>query len=111
MSKVQVTGTLIHKGTEQVLSEKFRKSEAVIIVSNGRYDDYIKFEVVNDTISLLEKVKIMDEVVADGYLAGRKYVDATGETKYITNLRLRNIFPASSSSAGTFQPDELNAPF
>lgn len=91
MSKVTVTGTLIEKGPVQEISEKFRKMDVVVVVSNGKYDDYYKFEAINDAIGQLESIPQMTEVVIDGYLSGRKYIDPNGNTKYITNVRLRTI--------------------
>lgn len=111
MSKVTVSGTLIEKSAELVLSDKFRKSEIVVVISNGRYDDYIKFEVINDAIKLLDGVKVMDEVHAEGYLSGRKYTDVKGDTKYLTNIRLKNISPAGGLQTGNLQSAELDAPF
>lgn len=111
MSKVNVSGTLIHKSAELAVSDKFRKCEIVLVISSGRYDDYIKFEVINDAIKLLDGVKIMDEVHAEGYLTGRKYTDATGETRYMTNVRLRSISPAGGIHAGNLQSADLDAPF
>lgn len=109
--KVSVSGMLIHKSAEQVISDKFRKSEAVIVVSSGKYDDYVKFEVVNDSIKMLDGVKIMDEVNVDGYLQGRKYVDSKGETRYMTTIRLKSISPARGIQQGKLESEELDAPF
>jgi two-component SAPR family response regulator len=96
MSKVTVTGMLIEKTPVQEISEKFRKMEAVVCVTNGRYDDYFKFEVINDAIDQVESIETMSEVVVGGYLSGRKYINPAGETKYITNVRLRTIRKAGA---------------
>lgn len=98
MSKVTVTGTLIEKSPVQEISEKFRKMDVVVVVSNGKYDDYFKFEAINDAIEQLESIPQMSEVVIDGYLSGRKYIDPNGNTKYITNVRLRTIKTLASVS-------------
>lgn len=112
MSQVTVTGQVVHVSKEQVVSEKFRKLEVVVCVSNGRYDDYIKFEVVNDSIKMLSGISMLDMVVAIGYLQGRKWTDAQGETRYMTNLRLKSIVPAMMSVEGGGVLDEIeDAPF
>ena len=97
MSKVEIIGQLVHKSDVQAVSDKFKKQEAVICISSGKYEDYIKFEAVNDVIQQLESCKILSEVILEGYLSGRKYTDAKGETRYFTNVRMRSIKPAISA--------------
>jgi hypothetical protein len=111
MSSVSVTGQVVHVSKEQVVSDKFRKLEVVVCVSNGRYDDYIKFEVVNDGIKMLDNIKVLDEVTAVGYVQGRKWVDAHGETKYMTTLRLRSIMPPTKVVGNAILDDIEDAPF
>lgn len=91
MSAVKVKGQLIEVSPVQEISDKFRKREVIICVTNGRYEDYFKFEAINDACQQLDSIPLLTNVVVDGYLSGRKYVDAKGETKYITNVRLRTI--------------------
>lgn len=103
MSAVKVTGQLIDVTPLQEISEKFRKREVIICVTNGRYDDYYKFEAINDACQQLDGIALLTSVVVEGYLSGRKYVDAKGETKYITNVRLRTIKPQSSEEPEPIQ--------
>ena len=110
MSKVEVSGQIIHKSEVQTISDKFKKQEVVVCVSNGRYDDYIKFEAVNDAIIQVEKLSLLTEVFASGYLQGRKYTDAKGETRYMTNIRLKAIFPSSQNTT-TLIPETEETPF
>ena len=95
MSQVKVTGQLVHVTKEQVISDKFKKIEVVVCVTNGRYDDYIKLEAVNDAIKIVSNFKLLDEVTVTGYLQGRKWTDANGEVRYMTTVRLGNMQAAS----------------
>jgi single-strand DNA-binding protein len=104
MSKFRVTGTLIEKGAPVQFSDKFTKAE-VVIETQGKYPDYIKFEVVNDDIKILDNVKTLDEVEAEGYVQGRRYTDKkTNELRYMNSLRLKSV--RSLSSSGQSSGDE-----
>lgn len=108
MSKVKFAGQLIEKSNPQQYSDKFTKCEVVIEVPSVKYSDYIKLEVVNNDIALLEGIKTLDEVEVEGFLTGRKYQDKkTGETKYLTSVRLRSIKKTSDNSRQSIIEEEF----
>lgn len=108
MSKVKIIGQLLEKTAPHQYSDKFTKCEIVVEVSSGKYADYIKLEAVNNDIAFLEGVKELDVVEVEGYLTGRKYQDKkTGDTRYMTSVRLRSIKKISSESQSTISEEEF----
>jgi|688.fasta_scaffold893890_3 hypothetical protein len=109
MSKVKFIGTLLEKGEVNQYSDKFSKQEIVVEVNSGKYPDYIKLEAVNNDIKQLENVKTLDEVDVEAYLTGRKYQDKkTGETRYMTSVRLKSIKRYAENSAPVYSDSDFS---
>lgn len=96
---LEVTGRLIVKyGTVQV-SEKFKKHEFVLELTeeiNGNtYTNYAKFQAVQNKCDIVDRFNEGDVVKVAFNIKGNSYVDKkSGETKYITNLdawRIENV--------------------
>ena len=70
---------------EQVFSSKFKKRDFVIKTKDGNYDQFLKFQLVNDRCDLIDKYKAGQEITVHFNLSGRGY-DKGGDTVYFTNL-------------------------
>ncbi len=124
----QAKGKLHLKQDAQQVTEKFRKREFVLEMIEGNYPEYIKFQLVNDKCTLLDKYNIGDEIQVSFNLRGKPFQSKTGEMVYFTNLdawRIENggaattqTTPASQTAMPTMPtmpeaplPDDDNLPF
>jgi len=96
-------------------TESFRTREFVIEKSDdigGRIvTNYIKFQSVQDRTSMLDKVKVGEEVKVHFNLRGTKWVKE-GRENYITNLDAWRIEPVLATNAVSaantgFDPSEM----
>jgi single-strand DNA-binding protein len=108
MSSLQSKGKLHVKFDSQQVTDKFRKREFVVEIMEGSYPEYIKFQLVNDKCSLLDKYNVGDEMLISFNLKGKPFQSKTGETVYYTNLDVWKIDAASvgSSTAATTQTQQ-----
>ncbi len=86
MSSFQAKGKLHVKADSQQVTEKFRKREFVLEIIEGQYPEYIKFQLINDKCSLLDKYNVGDEMLVSFNLKGKPFQAKTGEMVYFTNL-------------------------
>lgn len=95
----QTKGKLHLKQESQQVTEKFRKREFVLEIVEGTYPEYIKFQLVNDKCTLLDKYNVGDEILVSFNLRGKPFQSKTGEMVYYTNLdawRVENGLAAAS---------------
>jgi|SRR6187399_127681 len=88
---LEVTGKLIVKCDAQQVSEKFKKREFVLELSeeiNGNiYTNFAKLQLVQNKCDILDRYNVGDVIKAAFNIKGNSYVDKKdGQTKYITNL-------------------------
>ena len=69
-------GTIKHIGDTQTFGEKgFTKRDFVLIESDAKYPQTVKFELIKDNINLIEGYKIGEEVEVKFNIKGREYKD------------------------------------
>jgi hypothetical protein len=104
-----LTGTLKVKSAEQQVSEKFRKREFVITDNSSQYPQHISFQLTQDKCSLIDSVKVGDEIKVFFNLRGREWKSPKdGELKYFNSLEAWKIEKAgatTASSAPVSEPD------
>jgi hypothetical protein len=84
---MEIKGKLTEIFNTQEVSDKFKKREFVVeYAENPQYPEYIKFEVVNDKVSILDKYKAGDAVEVHFNLRGRSWVDKLGKKSYFNTL-------------------------
>ena len=67
-------GTIKHIGDTQTFGEKgFTKRDFVLIESDAKYPQTVKFELIKDNINLIEGYKIGEEVEVKFNIKGREY--------------------------------------
>lgn len=86
------------------VSEKFKKRELIVeYAENPSYPEFIKFEAVQDKVSLFDHVKVGDQVEVFFNLRGRPWTDRNGKTSYFNTLvawRL-NVLGGAEAAAQT----------
>ena len=105
---LQITGKLIEKYPVQQVSEKFKKREFVIEISedvNGQtYTNPAKFQCVQNRCDALDRHNIGDTVNVHFNIKGNKW-EKDGKVNYITNLDCWRI--EAAQGAGTPKNDGI----
>jgi hypothetical protein len=97
---MQLQGKLVEIFATQEVSEKFSKREFVVeYAENPSYTEYIKLEVVNDKVSILDNYKVGDSVDVAFNLRGRKWVDKSGKVSYFNTLVCWKISKADGKAS------------
>jgi len=88
----------LHKTFEtEKKTQTFEAREFVILISEENYPQYIKFQLVNDRCTLLDKFREGDQIKVYFDLRGREWNE-----KYFTNLnawKIEAVSPATESPA------------
>lgn len=99
---MEVKGKLIEIFDTAQISDRFQKREFVLeFADNPQYPEYVKFEAVQDRVSLLDEYKVGDEVTVYFNLKGRKWTDRQGEIKYFNTLQAWRIQKVEGGAQGT----------
>jgi len=104
----ELTGKLIEKFNEQVISEKFKKREFVIETNDNGFTESIKFQTVQDKTALIEPYQVGSDVKVFFNIKGNKWKD-----NYFVNLQAWKVEAGSGAAdAGSPPPaiDDMPAP-
>ena len=97
---MEVKGKILEINDTQQISDRFQKREFVIeYAENPQYPEYVKFECIQDKVSLLDDYSVGDEVTVFFNLKGRKWTDPKGEVKYFNSLQAWRMQKEGGSSA------------
>ncbi|MCS6833665.1 MAG: DUF3127 domain-containing protein [Flammeovirgaceae bacterium] len=91
----EVKGKLEIIYDETKVTDKFRKREFVLMIQEGAYPEYPKFQLIQDKCNLLDQFKIGDEVMVSFNLRGKPF------TKNYTNLEVWKIVHAGMAETKT----------
>src|SRR6195952_6070886 len=95
--------------TTQV-TDSLKKRELIIeYVENPQYPEYLKFEAIQDRCSLLDNVKVGDDVEVFFNLKGRPWTDKAGKKSYFNSLQLWRV-NSLAAGAGSATTPEYAAP-
>ena len=84
---MNIQGKLIEIFDTIQITETFKKREFIIQDNkNPEYPEYIKVEVIQDKVSLLDNINIGDEINVLINIKGRKWEDKEGNIKYFNSL-------------------------
>ncbi len=90
----------------QSKSETFQTRDIILLVQDGNYPQYIKFQLTQDRCGLADRFKPGDEVKITFDLRGREWQD-----KFFTNLNAWKIDAVrSETGAAAPMPDMDSAP-
>ena len=87
MASTEIKGQVYHVGEIEQINDTFRK-RVLIIEDNEKpdYVQYIKMEVKQDKVTLLDSLKLGQTVTAHININGRKYTDKKGEEQVFVTL-------------------------
>ena len=86
----------------QQISDKFKKREFVLEFSdNPQYPQFVKFEVIQDAVGLLDSFQVGTQVEVEFNLRGREWINPQGQAQYFNTLQAWKITPASSAMAAS----------
>ena len=106
----EITGNVIVKEDEQVISASFKKREFVIEVVNERnsdWNDFIKFQLTQDRCVQLDPFSIGSPVKVSFNVRGRKW-EKDGKVNYFSNLEAWRIESAGEAPSTEAPPAGLD---
>lgn len=113
---MEVKGKIIEINDTQQISDRFQKREFVIeYAENPQYPEFVKFECIQDRVSMLDDYAVGEEVTVSFNLKGRKWTDPQGEVKYFNSLQAWRMQkeaaatppPPDDAPQGSGQADDL----
>jgi len=100
-----VKGTLKVIKDTQVVSDKFKKREVVLVDDSGQYPQTLQLQSTQDRVSIFDSCKEGDRVEVSFNLNGREWTNPQGEVKVFNTLDAWKITPiegATTENAETF---------
>lgn len=107
-----IKGTLLIARETKQVSEKFALREFVIKDESGQYPQTIQLQFTQNNCSLLDGVKIGDEVEVMFNIRGREWQSPQGDVKYFNTLEAwkLNILSGANAVAPEVEIPEAPAP-
>ncbi|MEO6522195.1 MAG: DUF3127 domain-containing protein [Mucilaginibacter sp.] len=94
------------------VTDSLKKRELILeYIENPQYPEYIKFEAIQDRCSLLDNVKVGDDIELFFNLKGRPWTDKAGKKSYFNSLHLWkiNVFGNGAATPEYAAPVNLSA--
>ena len=122
MSSFEIKGKVLVIDDTVTISEKFKKRDFVIEVENERnseWNDFIKFQLTQDRVDLIEPIKLGQEINVSFNIKDRKW-EKDGKVNYFSNLEAWRIsavvqedyFQGNNQQESTPEPpEESDLPF
>jgi len=93
------------------VNEKFKKRELIVeYAENPQYPEFLKFEAQQDKVSLLDALKVGDNVEVFFNLRGRPWTNKEGITSYFNNMIVWRVNVLGAESAGAAASPEYAKP-
>ena len=109
MSETKFNGIITVINETQVVNDKFQKREFVV-TDNGMYPQQVMFQVIQDKTSLLDSLKVGDNVDVSYNLRGRPWTNPQGQLKFFNTLeawKLEKLNDAAVPTATAEADDDL----
>ncbi len=104
MSSFQIQGKLYRKFDTEQKTETFKAREFVLLIEDGAYPQYIKFQLTQERCSLIDPFELNEDLTVHFDLRGREWND-----KFFTNLNAWRIEKAQKGEAAPMpDPDFPN---
>lgn len=95
--------------TKQV-SEKFSKREFVVEVPDGKYPQFLQFQLTGDRCDAIADFHVGDQLRVTFNLRGREWNDPKGGVKYFNTLDVWKVENISTKAATPPKGDDGNGP-
>ena len=109
MNSFELKGTIYYKEETQQVSDKFKKREFVIEIvneKNSEWNDFVKFQLVNDNCSKIDNAAIGSNVTVHFNINGRKW-EKDGKTSFFNTITAWKIdIEQSTQQQATSQPTQ-----
>ncbi len=93
------TGKLHVTSETKQVSERFTKREFVVEIADGKYPQFVQFQLTGDRCSLLDEFRVGDAVRVTFNVRGREWKSPQGETKYFNSLDVWKLEAAQAGSS------------
>ena len=94
----ETTGRLYALSPTKQVSERFQKREFVVEIADGKYPQFVLFQLTGDRCAQLDEHRVGDSVRVTFNLRGREWRSPQGETKYFNSL---DVWKLESAQAAT----------
>ena len=85
MTDFNITGTVLHIGDTQVISDKFQKRNLELETGEPAYPQINEFQFTQDRVSMLNDIVEGDVVKVGFYLKGREWIPTDGRQRRVFN--------------------------
>lgn len=92
-----VVGKLHVAGETKQVSERFTKREFVLEVADGKYPQFVSFQLTGDRAAQLDDYRVGDQIRVTFNLRGREWRNPQGEVKYFNSLDVWKLEAANAS--------------
>ena len=106
---MNIKGKLVEIFDTVQVTETFKKREFIIEDNkNPEYPEYIKVELIQDKVSLLDSLNIGDEINVLINIKGRKWEDKEGNIRYFNSIQGWKIESENDSINQENQEENIN---
>ena len=106
---MNIQGKLIEIFDTVLITETFKKREFIIQDNkNPEYPEFVKVELIQDKVSLLDDLKVGDEINVLINIKGRKWEDKEGNIKYFNSIQGWKIETEKEGINQENSEDEIN---
>lgn len=88
---IQVSGRLHAIFETKQVTERFTKREFVLEINDGKFPQYVLFQMSGERCGALDDFAVGDEVQLDFSLRGREWTGRDGEVRYFNSLDVWTI--------------------
>tara|TARA_B100001996_G_scaffold360858_1_gene327160 strand:- start:981 stop:1328 length:348 start_codon:yes stop_codon:yes gene_type:complete len=106
---MNIKGKLVEKFETVQITETFKKREFIIQDNkNPEYPEYIKVELIQDKVDLLDSLNTGDEINVLINIKGRKWEDKEGKIKYFNSIQGWKIESENQNISQETQTENIN---
>ena len=100
MSNNSVCGSIVFiDETREYGDNGFRKRLMVLTQNQGKYDNYIPVEFIQDMCDKCDELRMGSEVTVEYKIKGRKWVTPEGNDRYFVNLEVVDVIDHEAEMA------------
>jgi hypothetical protein len=107
---MEIKGKVHEVSPTAQVTDSLKKRELIVeYIENPQYPEYLKFEAIQDRCSLLDNIRVGDDIEVFFNLRGRPWTDKTGKKTYFNSLQLWKVNVLGGANGNT-APEYAAAP-